>query len=606
MRFSWMPLLRSGLAALCAALVLTACDPAAEIVSPPEAQAGTPVSFSMQLLPGVEVGEADYTWDFGDGGTATGPVASHTYAQPGTYQVTLSIANASTRQFGQAYVTHGSITIVNTPVAAASWTASYTLGACEPSGQGHDYQVGPGAGQLGSLSLVPWESLQPGDTVRIFPRAEPYRGKILVAAQGTATAPVRVCGVRGADGQRPVIDGANATSRAALADLYGHPLHQSRSIVVIKTLSGQPWTDHPSYIVLDGLEIRGATPTNTFTDAAGTVQPYEAFGACVWVERGHHVVIADNEIHDCTNGLYTKSTDDGDFAVTTDILLSRNRIHGNGVVGEVHMHDTYTASRGIVYEYNHIGPQRAGSEGNAIKDRSAGTVVRYNRIEGGAHAIDLVEAEDFASIATTLPEYRSTYVYGNQILKNSDTGSVIHYGGDHYGSGADTPHWGEPIFRKGTLFFYNNTVQLTGVEYAALFQVATTEERVEAFNNIIVFDPANPYPRLRASTDIGEGWTAGGVVNLGVNWISAGWMDSDPYHPVPGTLAGTQNIVSGPTPPVDAATLVPLAGGGAIDAGQPLVAGATAHPVRRQLDQAARPYPRVIKGTAIDLGAAEY
>src|SRR3981081_2693753 len=35
------------------------------------------------------------------------------------------------------------------------------------AGKGKDYQVGDGAGQLASLDLVPWESLAPGDTVRI-------------------------------------------------------------------------------------------------------------------------------------------------------------------------------------------------------------------------------------------------------------------------------------------------------------------------------------------------------------------------------------------------------------------------------------------------------
>ena len=45
--------------------------------------------------------------------------------------------------------------------------------------------------------------------------------------------------------------------------------------------------------------------------------------------------------------------------------------------------------------------------------------MRYNRIEEGAHAIDLVEAEDFPVTALALPAYRTTHVIGNQILSGA-------------------------------------------------------------------------------------------------------------------------------------------------------------------------------------------
>ena len=44
---------------------------------------------------------------------------------------------------------------------------------CEP-GKNHDYPVGPGQ-KYAAIGDVPLESLEAGDTVRVFFRAEPYR-----------------------------------------------------------------------------------------------------------------------------------------------------------------------------------------------------------------------------------------------------------------------------------------------------------------------------------------------------------------------------------------------------------------------------------------------
>ncbi|GAB4549144.1 MAG: hypothetical protein Kow0063_44020 [Anaerolineae bacterium] len=44
----------------------------------------------------TQLGDADivgYEWNFGDGGTASGPVVVHTYTSPGIYNVTLTVTN---------------------------------------------------------------------------------------------------------------------------------------------------------------------------------------------------------------------------------------------------------------------------------------------------------------------------------------------------------------------------------------------------------------------------------------------------------------------------------------------------------------------------------
>ena len=495
------------------------------------------------------------------------------------------------------------------PVTTTPAPSPVSLSACVASGKGTDYQVGPNSGQLANLSDVPWESLKAGDTVRIFYRSTPYAGKFLIAAQGTTDAPVRICGVKGSNGERPVITGANATTRSALASAYGSSAsvsdtHQTRSVIVIKQLATQAYEAYPRNIQIDGLTIRSAHPNYKFTDASGASKSYVAFGACIWVDRGQNITIADNEITDCSQGVFSKSTDDGDFAVTKNLRIAGNTFSNNGIAGDDHMHSSYIESHGVVYEFNRYGAMRSGALGNSLKDRSVGTVVRYNRIEDGARAMDLVEAEDFPNYAKAQAAYRTTFVYGNQIIKDGRKGSTIHYGGDHYGSSPGAS-WGEPIFRKGTLYFFNNTVRLTGNGYAVMFHLATTEERAEIWNNIFIYDDAIPYAMLRADTEIGSSWTAGGILNFGRNWINSRWSDNDPWHTVPGQILGTSNFITGTTPPVDIDTLVPLAGSAVIDNAQANLSAVSSHPVTYQLNTSNVGVARATSGSAADLGAVE-
>ncbi len=479
-----------------------------------------------------------------------------------------------------------------------------TLYAACAAGTGRDMVVGPGDGQIAELEQVPWESLAAGDTVRIHHRATPYRGKFLITGSGTESAPLRICGIKGANGERPIIEGANAVTRSALnyGSAYAGPIFEARSVITIKGTEAN-YTDFPRHIRIDGLTIRGAHPANQFTDRAGVLRRYDEFGGCIWIDRGEHITLADLEVTDCTNGIFSKSTDDGPFAVTKDIRLTGNDIHGNGIAGSDRLHGVYMQSVGVVYEFNVFGPARTDALGNAIKDRSVGSIVRYNRIEEGAHAVDLVEAEDFPTTATADPAYRATYVYGNQIIKRGDTGSVIHYGGDHYTSEPGA-QWGEPIFRKGTLYFFNNTVHVTGSQ-GVLFNLSTTDEKAQIWNNVFYFDPTVQFPSMRQSSDVGQSWVAGGIVNLGRNWINETWADSDPYHQVPGELNGKDQLLTGTAPPIDLTTLRPNVASTLIDSAQSGPASAAEWTVEYELDQNFQPKRRVTLGAGNDIGALE-
>jgi hypothetical protein len=480
------------------------------------------------------------------------------------------------------------------------------INACDASGSGVDYQVGDGK-QYASLDQVPWPNLGPGDTVRIFYRAAPFRGKMLVMARGTPTSPVRICGVKGPNGERPIVDGNNATTRRGM--IYGSGgstvgsvswYHQARSVIVLKAPANNT-TLNPTNIQIDGLVLRGAHPNYKFTDTDGVVQTYTDFGGCIWVEQGQGVVIADNELTDCSQGLYTKTIVNGDSAITKNVRIAGNYFHDLGIAGAYTFHDSYTESTGIVYEFNRFGKAKVGAAGNAIKDRSIGTVIRYNRIEDGAHALDLVEADASGPIAVLDPAYKKTFVYGNQIIHNGNNGTAIHYGGDLTG--------GEAQWRKGILYFFNNSVRITGTGAVQLFQLSTTDETAYAWNNIFVFDKTVQYASLRGGQDVSPPYVSGGILNLGKNWIVGSWADSDPYHPLKGQLNGTANMITSSTFPIDPVTLMPDGCTIVLDVGEAtptaVAAAVAAHPVSWQLSTTFAPVRRITSGAAIDLGAFE-
>src|SRR5262249_49403370 len=159
--------------------------------------------------------------------------------------------------------------------------------------------------------------------------------------------------------------------------------------------------------------------------------------------------------------------------LSRDILVEGNDIHGNGNAGSDRQHNVYTEAASIVFQYNHLGALRPGALGSGIKDRSAGTVIRYNWIAGGARLLDLVDPEDSPHLMVKQPNFHQTYVYGNIFVDRQQSGTLIHYGGD---SGVTSD------YRKGTLHFYNNTVVVQvdqKQQYnTTLLEPSTNDERV--------------------------------------------------------------------------------------------------------------------------------
>ncbi|MGH9722032.1 MAG: right-handed parallel beta-helix repeat-containing protein [Bryobacteraceae bacterium] len=370
------------------------------------------------------------------------------------------------------------------------------------------YEVGPEK-EFTSIGAVPWAFLQPGDTVLIHYRIEPYREKWVICRQGTADEPITVRGVPGPEGELPVIDGKDALNAPAL-----NFWSEVRGVIKIGG-ANVPADTTPRHIVIENLDIRGARRPNTFTDRNGATQTYGSNASTIYLEKGENITIRNCILHDSGNGLFVASSP---TLASRDILIEGNHIYDNGNEGSILEHSSYTAAIGITFQYNRYGPLRSGAGGNALKDRSAGLIVRYNWIEGGNRQLDLVDAED-SGLIRNHPGYSATHVYGNVLIEPPGDGNrqITHYGGDSGESAA---------YRKGTLYFYNNTIVSNRTDRTTLFRLSTNEERCDARNNVFYAAAEGRTVSLLDSS---------GVLDFAHNWIKPGWVETF------GTLSGRIN-----------------------------------------------------------------
>ena len=356
------------------------------------------------------------------------------------------------------------------------------------------YEVGASK-KYADIGSVPWEDLVAGDVVRIYWREEPYHEKWVLSCSGIEEQPITVSGVPGPEGQLPVIDGQDATTRAQLK-YWG----QERSVVKIGGSNASP-TDVPGFIVLENLDIRGGRAPFTFNGRRG-VTAYSKDAASVQVESVDHLVLRNLVLHDSSNGLMVSPK-------SKNVRVERCHIYDNGNPDSITEHNAYTECDGIVFEGNHFGPLREGCDGNNLKDRSAGLVVSYNWIEGGNRQLDLVDATGNAELNAS-PAYGQTHVFGNVLIEREGDGNnqIVHYGGD---SGKTEG------YRKGVLHFYHNTVVSTRSKSITMFRLSSEDETVECHGNILHATAGGTNLSLMSKL---------GLLKLGKNWLTSGWVSS--------------------------------------------------------------------------------
>ena len=386
-------------------------------------------------------------------------------------------------------------------------------------GTRNTYDVGPGQ-QYTELTNIPWLSLQAGDVVNIHYRATPYKTKVGLRAQGTANAPVYINGVTDASCNRPAISGDGAvTATDAVTNQFGVAAGITGAGVF--TIFRLPTDDRdtfvPGYITIQNLKISGARSTYTYKDHNGATQNYWDGAAAIYAVRVAHLSVENCEITDNGNGVFTNSRGGSAVDFSSYLVFRRNQVYLNGNPGRSTEHNFYTQGYRVLFEGNDIGQAYGGS---SLKDRSSGTVIRYNKIVASARALDLVETEEeyFQNIQNDpLNDY--AWVYGNLIINDywqplGNSVRPIHWGFDNTDFRA----------RKNTLFFYGNTYvnrsNVSNTYYVGVFQIGANDDylphpnaAVEASGNIFWNDDGTSEWRFLSNN------TNGKIRFRGVNYI---------------------------------------------------------------------------------------
>ncbi|SDW17250.1 right-handed parallel beta-helix repeat-containing protein [Paenibacillus sp. CF384] len=402
-------------------------------------------------------------------------------------------------------------------------------------------EIGPGK-TYENINDFAWETLKAGDVVYVYYRDTPYKEKIGIFAEGTKEQPIIIHGVPGPNGELPKIDGNGAVFRAQ------NPVPNANRSLVRIGKDSKP----AKYVTFENFEVFNAHASKKYVNASGALASYGFNASGIWIDNGDHVTLRNNKIHDNGNGIFgTSSMYVWEGAVidytSKNLLIQGNFIYGNGNVGRMFEHNSYIAAIGTVYENNHYGDLLPGSQGYGLKDRGAGTVVRYNWIDGGRRQIALDDAEDSPRIVFD-PTYNNSFVYANVLIERDhlfDTwgdDEIINFGGDN----VTVPD------RHGTLNFFNNTVvtyrqqRVYGQDgVPGLKDPGRTErtvlfyapgKHVDARNNVFHQAGANPAPLVITDDD--------GSIELRNNWFTAGYFyDFNEPSRVPaknmGTLTGT-------------------------------------------------------------------
>ena len=385
---------------------------------------------------------------------------------------------------------------------------------CTP-GKKSTFEVGP-ARKYPTLDSVPWTALKAGDTVRIHnddaTGSSPtvYHQQVSIAATGSATEPIRICGVPDAKGNKPILDGENATT--AVGQNWGSGSLQQLAVIMIydSVHKFDVDADGNRNILVEGLHIRNAKDSFNYIRQGGTAAaPYNRAASCIRVQTGRGVLIRGNDLDNCNQPIFTNSQSP-QGGLGYDLTVEGNYVHGWGTSKADRQHGMYLQEIGLTVQFNYFGDSNPLTGGNVVKSRSILNFLRWNFVSQSpntARPFDLIEPQAFScsvlpyefavlyhgnagqhtdcnlphdgtqvdltsagTIAANVEAYHSDYVYGNIFDDQGSSSGIVHYGYDQ-----QTEEGPKFDRRGGTLYYWNNTYLSRSSRPKLVFELASPD-----------------------------------------------------------------------------------------------------------------------------------
>ncbi|HTX74964.1 MAG TPA: Ig-like domain-containing protein [Terracidiphilus sp.] len=562
----------------------------------------------------------------------------------GRYTVTATSAADGTKTASTTiYVTGNTMPYAVTPNNTEPVDCSV-----DPALTGVTYDVGPSRTYT-TINSVPWSSLAPGSTVRIHnddttgTNPTTYYEYWQISTQGTATQPVRVCGVPDSYGNLPVIDAANATSSSMTSTLdTGAPVGGITIWNSANKFSTYPAYGEPMYVIVEGLKIENFKPPyQGYLPGSSTLVTYDYAATSIRSQSAMNQVFVGNDIYNNGDGTFSDFNANNAWGgANMYVLWEGNWIHGNSNAGRETEHQLYIQAMYQVVQFNRIDGISPNA-GSNLKSRGQGDIVRYNYLgDGSAREIDMVEDQDsseyltfeqyLANIGTVYSTdaytpnllasmeevWHQHFVYGN-VFQNTSADWIQHFSGDNGIPAGES-------FRMGTLWFYDNTINTTyGLFDTDANGGGTPAEysRIVAQNNI-VWTPSVGYGSCWNNIELFNG---GFTTNQVATWFDnvttpiAGaacntqttpWSDAAPTvtaypDPVPldnhMTGISPANFIAASSQPFNSSTFMPVSGD--TEEGTALTASMATMPVRfNYLPALSYPEPRITPVTSSEGG----